>query len=340
MRKLELFIVHTPLQLEIINNILKNKNEIEKTDLLLINDIENGFSIELNTEKNIEVLKYNGIFKKLYKRRAEQKAKIKEIKNILHKYNDIKIYIDDVYYPLCNYFYGFWKKNKLKVELINFPEGILNFIESDLTLKNYFNQLLKVVYSRVVTGIPYYFYSSMSGKKYCATIYTLKKNLLSEKEQKKSIEFKLENIKVEKTFKNSVIVGQEGFLNYISEELYIRLVQEQIKLLRTRYSGEIYYKCHHQKINNKIISELKKEKIYLIEEKDPIEFLIEKYKIKNVSTFVSSAIIQLKILCGDDINCISYKMDVIFKYFKVKKNYLKKLTQIYKKLNIEIIYNK
>ncbi|MEG2347701.1 MAG: polysialyltransferase family glycosyltransferase [Cetobacterium sp.] len=309
--------------------------QINSKNIVVITLYKNKLLEDIKFIKNVSVYEFP------YLTLKEQLMQLKRIKkdhisSILEekKNKEINFYIAQPNHILTNYIYFNLSKDK-RISVHQIPDGIANYLKVE-TKKYFFKMCFKKICSSMI-GLKYKIYlGDYLGEKFnnFKTYYYIgdSPNLSKEKNKKQII---LEKKQLEVRGLNKIIfLGQGVFPN----KSYYKMLEDVFYDLSNKYE-KVYYKAHPaEKETKELQNILKKYKIFFYKERKNSEFLIDEFK--NYAAFVSTSYLTLRLVAGNDVKLISYidkrNLKIAFSHFN--ENNIKKIIELYEKLNVEIRY--
>ena len=259
--------------------------------------------------------------------------------NILH-YNVIEIFIPHFMNLISNYLtlnrFSIFRGRKVIVSI--YPDGIALFYKPTVNLRGLQKSTFYNVYSRYISGlligIPYrpFLGSIIDPFHIIDNIYTYLPYLT-----KKYSENTVITIPLNKRYlkgKNIIILGSTNY-SKLNKTIFYSLIKYLKKNMND--STVIYYKSHPSIKNDPYTKMLKKYfHAQIISNKTPLESLVEKYEVNRVISLLSfsTALIYLKIIYGQNIECAIFGKDIFFK--KKKYDDIINFKKIIKYLDIKL----
>ncbi|MGL5560176.1 MAG: polysialyltransferase family glycosyltransferase [Paraclostridium dentum] len=338
MKKVNIFLAHTPFQNYVANHMVYSMEEFRNVDNILILDSNHK---NLNIKKEIWtniIISNPAVGLKFYKNINEREMIVNNIlKEIESNYNEVNIFLANISYTLNNLFFGIYKnrrKYNFEITLNNYPEGIANLLLENIKLKQFMKDIIRNFYGLVKCTKYYVYRGDITGIKYSDKVYSLSPEFMETVDKQIIAIPKLKNDNIIK-FENKIgiILGQP-YYSMENKLEFKKMIEEMVDFMKNLGYKEIYYKPHHYE-DQKLLEEVKNYVSELIIDHNPIEQYIKETQISGVIGFTSSALINLKAMYGENIECISYKGLDFIKDNKSKE----KLTSIYNGIGIVIVEN-
>lgn len=336
MRKVNIFIAHTPFQNYVANHMVSNMDEFNNMDNILILDSNHdNLVIQKKSWKEI-IVKNPAIGLKFYENIEQRETLLKYILDkVESQYDVMNIFVANISYTLNNLFYGIYMnkcKYKVDITLNNYPEGIANLLLENIGSKQYIKDIIRNVYG-IVKGTRYYTYTGdITGIKYSDKVYSLSPEFIDSIDKEIITIPKLNNKKNANNRNQICIILGQPYYSTENEKEFIKIMKEIVEYMNKLGYNNIFYKPHHYEDRNLVnkVSNYVDEVVY---DHNPIEQYAIDNNIKAVIGFTSSALINLKSMYGNNIECISYKG---LKFIK-DVNSKQKLESIYNRIGIRII---
>lgn len=226
--------------------------------------------------------------------------------------------------PISNGIYYCLKSNN-GFSYINIPDGIASVTTTRRDYKDYIKLYIKLLLSRI--GLIKYssFGDRMDSQGiYCANvIYSFLPHLI--KNKTKAIIKRID-------LRGEMQIGED--ILFLGQPDVEERIEEALHFLYNNYSvNNIYYKPHHRE-NIEFINKIEKNhNLKIISTNKCIEdFFVTEKSFRIVIACFSSALINLKMMFGDKVRCISYKgIDIIDECRK------EELLALYNQFGVEII---
>lgn len=335
-RNVHLFIVNNTL-----TYMIAKKISSELTDDCMI------ISMSSLLKPEIEAWKKVFIFESKWGRKIsnkismiwESKKKYDLIKEVLQKYSNVHVYLPNIHSPFTNKIF-FNLPNELHVNLQYniLVEGSLNYAGHYIGKNYFYKSLIKIILGYMM-GFSYKLFQGefdASDQNKIDIIYApLKEGLCT---NKKIVEIDLSPKKDIKREKNNILIVGQYLSSQLSttnqnilEEYFLEFINN--KLVDAEI---IYYKAHPMSDEkDDFIQKLSDERIKIVKTSLSLEEWLENEDVKMVISIASTALMTIKIMYGDKIECISFGMDFLNKNTSVD---YASLMILYKKLGV-IIFN-
>lgn len=335
---INIFLAELPLQLLTANHMVNNIEELKKRRNLLITTLDVKDNIYYD-----DIIKCYNINQKYFdmKNKRNIKGLIEKLKLITINYNEIYIFLPGIRNVLGNSLFKLFikTKNNKKCYFCVLPEGNYSLYLQKQNYIDIFKMWIKVFLGKI-GFCPYTsYYGDKVGISNAQILYSFMPEMITffDGEVKKIPNFKRKENKksIDKNSENKCIfLGQpiEQGMKINWEEK----VNKTASFIKSNYNSyELYYKRHPRENENLVENIFRKYGFKIIEDKRTIEEIIlndNSYKI--VCSYWCSALINLKLIFGKDIECLAYKgLD----FYGLAKNEKDSLLKIYNYLGVKYI---
>ncbi|MCK4632167.1 MAG: hypothetical protein KAT79_02790 [candidate division Zixibacteria bacterium] len=301
-----LFVIHTPFQRLIVHHMVRSMPEFCESDNYLVLDMDTaGLKIENELWKKVIPLKPPvGRYRLGWGGDCRRACRI--VTDILKEYESGSLFITDVLWPLGNALYGLMRKQTDRCYLLcNFPDGFGNLFLKYPSLKRKIRNLIKVCVG-MAGGLPYYILrGDIAGIEDSDKVYSLLPSAMPD-----TIEAEIVGIPKLQISESNVVPQSALFLgqpyDYVmSDEDYHDLATRAADYAAGLGYENLFYKSHHfakSDIEKDIFANRGFE---ILDDRRPIEEVFLARQMSCVLSYNSSALVNLKILMGDQIRCIS-----------------------------------
>ena len=316
--RVNVFIVHTPFQHLIVNHLLKTLAELKQADNYLVLDMD---------PRSIDILEIN--WKKVVVLEPPVggsvigsgkncRQALSEIDGIIGLYPETCLFLSDVDWPLNNALYGYVKKTRgRKIQMCNYPDGIGSLLVQRPDRRRKFRNIVKSLIG-TLGGSPYYSYNcDIMGIAVADKVYSLIPEVIRNKTDREII--KIPGLRIEKSEMNGngcIFLGQY-FKNMTSEVEQREMCIKAAEFTANLGYSDLFYKPHHlaaTSVENEIFLE---RGFQLVSDTRPIEEIFLSRQMYCTVSYISSALVHLKMMFGDEVRCISLlnltSLDRIFK---------------------------
>lgn len=340
MHNINIFVVHSIFQDLIAQHMIKSLPELKEDENYLIYNMNVDESREklAGWEKVITLDPVGGTVlgdKKKYKIAVEKVLTFIEEKNL------VRVFLSDLNWPLNNAIYSNLAKKKFnQVELCNFPDGIANLYVVDVNIKQKTKNFLKSILGLLGVTLPYYNYKSDHiGLGLFDKIYSLMPSIIEHSISKEIIEIPTISPSLIDFKPDTLIFLGQPYELHIPKRKYRDLCMKAASFTMGLGYKKLYYKPHPREDLTKGWDIFRAFGFKLFNQKGSIEELFLTSQTECIISFNSSALVNLKLMFGDRIRCISYCGTKLYKYTGVGKNISIRLKQIYNKMGVEYYEN-
>lgn len=330
----KIFIVSTILEYFFARYIVKYVKEMDEYDAILITSLD---------KKLIDEKSWKSIVYFLEKKRSVFSLKNKEmayyikkqIENISNEYNNVYIFLPGIRNIFDNAIYKFFLKSRLNTKYIFciLPEGNYSLYYQRQDFIDKIRMYIKVFLGKI-GFFPYTsFKSDRLGILNADIMYSfLPKHVKFFKG--KIISIPINIVKRRKKIKKCIFLGQA--IEKGMKDNYRRKIEEIGNYINYNWKDyNLYYKPHPREDLSKTWRILSKYNFQLLLDNRTIEEIVLKNnEAITVISYWSSALINLKLFLGDNIECIAYKG---FEFYNIKEDEKRQIMSLYKLLNIKYV---
>jgi hypothetical protein len=336
--QVSVFVIHTPFQRLIVHHMVKAMPEFLKSDNYLVLDMDiDGLTIESDLWKEVIFLKPPvGRYRLGFGgncRRARRR-----IFDILSQYKSGCLFISDILWPLNNALYGMIKKQKVqKYKLCNFPDGFGNLFIKYPNFRRKVRNIIKACLG-MAGAFPYYcIRGDIAGIEDSDKVYSLMPSAMPESIKTEIIGIpKLEPEKVNLIPESVVFLGQP--YDYVMPEAaYIDLCTRAADYAVGLNYKSLYYKPHHFTKSDIERNIFVGRGFEVLDDRRPIEEIFLQRQFSCVLSYTSSALVNLKILMGEKVRCISTFNALATSYTVEGKKAFDETIRLFKLCNIEMV---
>lgn len=271
--------------------------------------------------------------------RKRCKDSIKKVGNILKNYDYINLFLSDIQWPLNNALYGKFikgecKNNRRRIELCNFPDGIVNLYFAYPNFKQKIKNIIKSLFGLVLSSPYYYFNCDIAGLEISNKIYSLMPESISEVKDKIVSIPKLRIVSNYNDINSCIFLGQP-YHKLMPAKKYISLMEKAASFTKKLDYEKYYYKAHPSESTKESWNIFKNYGFELINDNRTIEEMFLYNQMGCIVSFNSSALIHLKLLYGNNLRCISCYSSIPLKYVGIKENAYKHLKSIFSLCGVE-----
>ena len=299
------FVIHTPFQRLIVHHMVRSMPEFSATDNFLVLDMKrDGLKIESDLFKEIiELTPPVGRYRLGSGR--DCRAACRRIFDILNQYDSGSLFISDLLWPLCNALYGLAKKRgNGKYRLCNFPDGAANLTVKYPQGRRKMRNIIKAGVG-MLGGFPYYtIRGEIAGIEDSDRVYSLLPKALPRIDNEIIAIPRMETTSSSAEPDSALFLGQP--YDYVmSDSAFGDLCDRAARCVIDLGYKNLYYKSHHfakTEIEKNIFI---KHGFKVIEDRRPIEEIFLTHQMSCVLSYTSSALVNLKLLVGDDVRCVA-----------------------------------
>lgn len=335
---INIFLAELPLQLLTANHMINSIEELKRRKNLLITTLD----IKSNNCYD-DIIECHNINQKYFDRKNKKNIErlIEKIKLITIDYNEIYVFLPGIRNVLGNSLYKLFIKteNNKKCYFCVLPEGNYSLYLQKQTCMDIFKMWLKVLLGKI-GFCPYTsYYGDKVGISNAQILYSFMPEMITffNGKVKKIPSFRRkENKKIiygnnEKKF---IFLGQP--IEQGMKKKWKEKINETANFIKSNYNHyELYYKKHPRENINLVGNIFKKYGFKMLEDNRAIEEIIlndDSYKI--VCSYWCSALINLKLIFGKDIECLAYKG---LEFYCLAQNERDTLLKIYNYLGVKYI---
>ncbi|MBN1211034.1 MAG: hypothetical protein JXA92_00520 [candidate division Zixibacteria bacterium] len=335
--QVNVFIVHTPFQHLIVNHMLTTLSEFRLSDNYLVLDMH-PLTISVVRENWKKVLALQPpVGASVVGSGKNCRRALKEINGIISGYPRVSFFVSDIDWPLNNAVFGLIKKGHDKnIRMCNYPDGLGSLLVQKPDAKRKLRNALKSLLG-LLGGSPYYNYGcDIMGLAVSDTIYSLMPNLLDGKTDKKIVNIPKLNLKKSDMNRDACIFIGQYFKNITSDDKYRDMCVKAAEYTLSLGYSDLYYKPHHfanSQIENDVFLEYG---FKLIADTRPIEEIFQTRQMKCAVSYISSALLHLKMMFGEDVRCISILGVTALKELYVKANIIDDMQELFRICGVEI----
>jgi Alpha-2,8-polysialyltransferase (POLYST) len=221
-----------------------------------------------------------------------------------------------------------YRKSKKNIKFCNFPDGIGNLLLDPLSFKEKIKIAIKSLLKYFGYFSYYYYSGDRMGMRYFDKVYSFMPELLKKK--------KINNVELIKELTMNKINTKQSLLflgqpleNHLNKRSLVELYEKTAVYLSQQGYTELYYKKHHRESSNVAFEIFSNYDFKLLEDSRCIEEISYEKGFNCVVSFVSSALPQLKLLFGNQIECISINSDYVLKAITKSRKSLDQLNTIF-----------
>jgi hypothetical protein len=323
--RVNVFIVHTPFQHLIVNHLLKTLAEFKLADNYLVLDMDpRAVDIVESNWKKVVVLE-PPVGSSVIGSGKNCRQALREIDGIISPYPEACLFLSDIDWPLNNALYGYIKKARDRnIQMCNYPDGIGSLLVQMQDRRRKFRNIVKSLIG-TLGGSPYYSYNSdIMGIAISDKVYSLMPEVIRNKTEREIVT--IPGLKIEKSEMNGngcIFLGQY-FRNMHSVEEERELSLRAAEFTANLGYSDLFYKPHHLAANS-VEQELFLERGFqLVSDTRPVEEIFLTRQMYCTVSYISSALVHLKMMFGKEVRCISLlnltSLDRIFKGTGVIQN--------------------
>jgi len=335
--RVNVFIIHTPFQHLIVNHMLTTLPEFRNSDNYLVLDM-NPDSINVVRSNWKRVIALNPpVGSSVIGSGKSCRRALKEIDSIINEYPKVSLFVSDIDWPLNNAVYGFINKtHDRNIKICNYPDGIGSLLVQKPDTKRKLRNVVKS-FIGLLGGSPYYIYGcDIMGIEISDIIYSLMPAVITGKTDKKIVN--IPKLSLEKSDMNQngcIFIGQY-FKNIMSDEKYRNMCVKAAEYTLNLGYSDLFYKPHHF-ANSQIESEVFLGYGFnLVSDYRPIEEIFQTQQMKCTVSYISSALLHLKMMFGEDVRCISILGVTALKDLYVKAKMIDDMQDLFKICGVEI----
>ena len=339
MKKINFFVVSSPWHYYIANYMVMTLDEfsesenvlyIVRTDINVIDKADNWLSI---IYANKDLYSSNLLFAK-----SLVKKELATLETLFCDYDSVIMFLPTLY-KWNNILYNHFLKDDKKYHYFNFPDGNDSFYFKKVNRKTLYGRWLKCLISKFC-GIEYFWHDCFRydyvGISLAERVYSyIPENL------KYHIDCEIKRIPLVKNRKE-INVNNDRICIFLGQVIEFGMkndtkhkITECFKYIQAREENiKIFYKPHPREKVELVKEYLDKYGFEIMRDKEAIESVIRNVSVKTIYSFYSSALINLKIMFGENIECVAYKG---LEFYEVQEENANVLKDIYRNLGIEYI---
>jgi len=332
MKKVNLFLVHTPFQLFIAEHMLREMAYFEEGASYLLLDMSssNEPSIEYWTKMHrIDPPVGIGFFGESARRVTCIAHNVLEIE---FPEREVDVFLSNIDYPLGNSLYRYTTE-KERISLMSYPEGIASVIPSDFGVSKRSKNVVKQLYGWA-TGYPYVDYQGdMAGLKQAKKVFTLFPEEVPV-QSKKIVEIPQLHLNASTCPSNDCIVLGQPLGDFLSKSIHERIFWGMIERAH-ELGNSVFYKAHPRE-DSHFTQLAERAGVIPIEDSRIAEIIYTEKPVQYVISVFSSALLHLKALYGQRVTCIAFGADAALSRGPQKSGYIFQLRGLFEKYNIQM----
>ena len=257
---------------------------------------------------------------------------------LLTQYESGSLFITDLLWPLSNALYGQLRKQKTRCYLLcNFPDGVVNLLVRYPNLRRKVRNIIKACIG-MIGCLPYYtIRGDIAGIEDSDKVYSLLPSALP-----KTIETEIVSVPGLEPLASNLVPQSALFLGQPYD--YV-MPEDEYRDLSARAADytvglgyrNLFYKPHHfakGDIEKNIFVERGFE---IVDDRRPIEEIFLARQMSCVLSYTSSALINLKILMGDSVRCISVFNALASSYTVEGRQAFDETLRLFRQCNVEMV---
>jgi|GEM_PF-1389503 len=337
-RTVNLFVAHSPFQAYVADHMTARMPEFERSINVLMVDSPTlpmdagggrwGSAIRLDPAVGPSV------------RGAKPRLQdaLRSVSNFVVDASVARLFVANVQWPLNNVLFGRWPRmvGSAEQQRCNYPEGIgsLRLVYPNWGQK--MRDLLKSM-SGLLGGVYYYpLRGDLMGLEASDRIYSLMPGLVPSALQEKVVAIPLfETGTVSVKSDTLLFLGQ--FDKAVPTNARKALARHAAEVCRELGYGHYLYKQHHYRESAEQRDVFLGQGFELLDDPRPVEQLLADRPVACVASFVSSALVHLKMMFGDSIRCLACYPEEFGRYGRMNQGQEQELIAIFRRCGVEIV---
>jgi hypothetical protein len=334
---LNMFFVHTPLNIFTVEQMLQNLDEFNHADNMLLLESLNDIDYNPHLWTAVYHLDYVGGCVMGQSNRVKAENNLDSINKIIRDKNNIRIFLSDIQWVMNNRIF-FDKRIRAKTTYNLYVDGIPSYIGFEISFEQAVRNLVKYCLGHLGFGVKYHPYSGRAfgeDRSEIIGVYGFNSDLIPCEPGKKR-HIPTPGFSRRTLSGNSCLFLDQPYQRYFETAQWEAIQQKTLSYLLSLNGGSLHYKNHHfgRKQDEEYYS---RHGFMIVHDQRCIEQFFGDLGCNIAISYSSSALLNLKLLYGDNVRCISL-IKLIDKIPRSTERQLnRQIIDLYEKVGVDVV---